>query len=132
MRSLVPAPWSAQSGPGGKPHSAVIGAAAEAGPEAVRAGMGLFDPVVGIGQLPGGGTPRQGHGVFQSSQMPGRQREGAQAQLWGLLGYPRCPSAGLAHSTQQPILIPLVSNKSCLSSWPLSSSRPGVLVHVWM
>ena len=24
-----------------------------------------FDPVVGIRQLPGRGTPRQGHGVFQ-------------------------------------------------------------------
>ena len=82
-----------------------------------------FDPVVGIRQLPGRGTPRQGRGVFQGSWMPGRQRERAEAQLQGLLGGLRCPSARLTHSTKQPVFISLVFNKPCFSSWPPSPSR---------
>lgn len=91
-----------------------------------------FDPLVGIRQLPGGGTSRQGRGFFQGSWMPGRQRERAEAQLQGLLGSLRCPSARLTHSTKQPVFISLVSNKPFLSSWPPSPSRAGDLVHVWM
>ena len=91
-----------------------------------------FDPVVGIRQLPGEGTPRPGQGVFQGSWMPGRQRERAEAQLQGHLGGLYCPSARLTHSTKQPVFISLISKKPCLSSRPPGPSRAGDLVHVWM
>lgn len=102
--SLVLAPWRTQSSWGDKDHSTGISAATEAGPEGVGAGVGPW-PSGGIRQLPGGRTPKQGHGVFQGGRMPGGQRAQPSAVAPRLSVLPLCRAYPSAQSSLTRVLL---------------------------